>query len=781
MTFDAHTLYNLLPAIYRIRDVEQGEPLKALMAVLAREVNVLEADLEQLYDDQFIETCAEWVVPYIGDLIGDRPLYTDLPNVPSARAAVANTIGYRRRKGTPAMLEQLAQDVTGWPTRVVEFFERLSTTQYMNHLRPHTLATPNLRHWQPLEYLGSPFETTAHTAEVRRIQPRRGRYNIPNIGLFLWRLAPYTIGQFSSPESNANPEHETNSENRNLRFLSTARAVVETDDLASPDGLYTVHPVGLNAPLFNPPLPERTFTLAEPVNVPEPLRRRVLYEELEALRQANVKQQDVQLVHFKETPHTLTSDRVRSRVFDIFVNDSPTPISPEELLICNLEEWRRPPAVKVYQNHTTEPPTSVELPIQAAVDPLLGRIAFPENGVPELVKVRYTYGFSADVGGGPYNRSDSVSPLLERPVTWQLGVSRTAEATDSDLVDTLSAAISEWNQQPVGSFGVITILDSQTYEEETFLTIAIPASSQLLIVAANWPRVETSDSPTPQRQLGDLAPDFLRPHLQGHLTVVGTAPDGHDNPGKLILNGLLIEGSLTVQSGHLNQLQLDHCTLTPATVTGPVSESLVIQADNPLLTVRLDHAITGPVSIAETIEELQIITSLVDGGEDAAILATNTPTDIQTSTLFGTTEVRSLEASNSIFTNTVTVQRRQVGCVRFSSLPLASQAPRRYRCQPNLALSDLAKTLNVTIIDDPEKREQVERQRSPHFTSRRYGHPAYGQLSQRCAVDIRQGADDESEMGVFHDLYQPQRETNLRVRLNEYLRFSLGAGIFYST
>jgi hypothetical protein len=36
-------------------------------------------------------------------------------------------------------------------------------------------------------------------------------------------------------------------------------------------------------------------------------------------------------------------------------------------------------------------------------------------------------------------------------------------------------------------------------------------------------------------------------------------------------------------------------------------------------------------------------------------------------------------------------------------------------------------------------------------------------------------------MGVFHDLYAPQRETNLKVRLEEYLRFSLEAGIFYAS
>ena len=38
-----------------------------------------------------------------------------------------------------------------------------------------------------------------------------------------------------------------------------------------------------------------------------------------------------------------------------------------------------------------------------------------------------------------------------------------------------------------------------------------------------------------------------------------------------------------------------------------------------------------------------------------------------------------------------------------------------------------------------------------------------------------------AEMGAFHDLGQPQRETNLLVRLDEYLRFGLDAGIFYAS
>ena len=36
-------------------------------------------------------------------------------------------------------------------------------------------------------------------------------------------------------------------------------------------------------------------------------------------------------------------------------------------------------------------------------------------------------------------------------------------------------------------------------------------------------------------------------------------------------------------------------------------------------------------------------------------------------------------------------------------------------------------------------------------------------------------------MGAYHLLFQPQREANLRIRLEEYLRFGLEAGVFFET
>src|ERR1700716_3034671 len=105
-------LYGLLPVIYRMRDAEQGYPLRALLAVIAEQVNVVEDDILRLYGNWVIETAEAWAVPYVGDLIGYRPVLGSgeaggqstaegraLERVLVPRREVANTIRDRRRKG----------------------------------------------------------------------------------------------------------------------------------------------------------------------------------------------------------------------------------------------------------------------------------------------------------------------------------------------------------------------------------------------------------------------------------------------------------------------------------------------------------------------------------------------------------------------------------------------------------------------------------------------------------------------------------------------------------
>jgi hypothetical protein len=112
-----------------------------------------------------------------------------------------------------------------------------------------------------------------------------------------------------------------------------------------------------------------------------------------------------------------------------------------------------------------------------------------------------------------------------------------------------------------------------------------------------------------------------------------------------------------------------------------------------------------------------------------------------------------------------------VGCVRFSYLPPGSATPRRYRCQPDLAL-------NLDKTKDPDL---ILVQVRPEFTSEHYGDPGYAQLSLGCAREITTGAEDGAEMGAFNLLKNPQREANLRIRLEEYLPFGLKPGLIYVT
>ena len=335
MNPEAEKLFNLLPAVYRVRDAEQGGALRALCEVIAEEIAVLRENLDQLYDDQFIETCAEWVAPYIGDLIGYRPIHGVTPRTISARAEVANTIAYRRRKGTATMLEQLARDVTGWNARAVEFFQQLETSQYMNHIRLENRVTADLRDWEALEGRDTAFNTLAHSVDMRHIETQQGRYNLPNVGLFLWRLDAFSL----------------------------TRAPASRID----DQRFRFSPLGNDMQLFTRPQSETDIThLAEPINVPAPISRRVLDRYL---------------------------DRYYGPQLSLFVEADNVDTSIGKIQVCNLSDdgasWAHLPVSKI------------------SIDPVLGRIAFPPGTPPENLRVTFHYGFGMAMGGGEYERRNS--------------------------------------------------------------------------------------------------------------------------------------------------------------------------------------------------------------------------------------------------------------------------------------------------------------------------------------------------------------------------------------
>lgn len=186
-------VFDLLPALYRERDARpDGQPgfLQGLLNVIAGQLAIVEADVDQLYDDLFIETCAAWVVPYIGDLVAVTPGAPDQSGAVLTRAAVADAIALRRRKGTAAVLEQLARDLTGWPAVAAEMFERMAVTQHMQHVVPTRVGTVPMRSALVLERVGTSFDGAAHTLEVRRIGSGRGKYDVQNVAVMVWRDIP---------------------------------------------------------------------------------------------------------------------------------------------------------------------------------------------------------------------------------------------------------------------------------------------------------------------------------------------------------------------------------------------------------------------------------------------------------------------------------------------------------------------------------------------------------------------------------------------------------------
>jgi hypothetical protein len=174
-------------------DNDQGLPLRALVEILAREGGIVEEHITQEYENWFIETCEEWVVPYIGDLLGVKNIHEIAGAAFSRRAYVANTLAYRRRKGTLPVIEQLAFDVTGWRSKAVEFFQLLTATQNVNHIRLHCTATLDLREMNKIDLINTAFDKQSHTVEVGRISVGLGKYNIQNIGIYLWRLQSYRM------------------------------------------------------------------------------------------------------------------------------------------------------------------------------------------------------------------------------------------------------------------------------------------------------------------------------------------------------------------------------------------------------------------------------------------------------------------------------------------------------------------------------------------------------------------------------------------------------------
>jgi hypothetical protein len=719
MSLGIDQLYALLPAIYRTRDIENGQPLYALLSVIAGQSAVLEENIKQLYDDQFIETCASWVIPYIGDLVGSNTIYEIDGAVSGRRAEVANIIGYRRRKGTLLCLEQVSMDVSGLPAAAVEFFKRLITTESMHHIRPYHDACVDLRRGGALERMGSAFDTLNRTVDVRRIAPRvravvdpdptaldinlhgGGRFNIPDVGVFLWRWQVF--------------------------------AVTNAPAFPVDDHRYMFSPLGQDMPLFNALAPRDSFSrLTTRLDVPQPIGRREFYKDLPQFYGPNSS-------------------------IEIFADGDPVDASQ----ICCRDLSDGP-------SHSWGCTCSGKI----AIDPLLGRIQLAADfPVPQQLQVSYHYGFPAEIGGGPYDRTTNLSTLDPTQINFTAVVGYDGTATLED-------AIANWNVLSPGSQGLIILPDFASLDIDLTgpAAIVLPVQSQLWILSARiHPAAENTFTYTYEDSCVTL---------RGNIEVVGqpAAADAEGNvpsAGQLFISGVWISGSIQIVQQAAN-VQLMDCTLVPGIAlsrhgmaTDPGAPSIV--AAGAEVSLSLIRCITGPIG-AYVGGTTRICSSIVDSGSRCSIAyagsdfaSEGADLHIEDSTVIGKVRVRLMElASNTIFMARLArrdpwraalwCSRQQAGCMRFCFLPATAITPQQFQCLP----------------PDPSQEGALR----PEFVTLSYGHPSYGLLSGDVPMAIWTGADNGSQMGVYNFLQETEAVRNVQLRAQEYVPFGLETGVF---
>jgi hypothetical protein len=830
----ADKLWNLLPAIYRTLDTDNfnsNGPLRELVNRIGAQAAILRRSIDRLWEDQSIESCDNWVIPYIGDLLATN-LVASL-DARGQRLDVAKTIYYRRRKGTVAILEEIAADITGWDARVVEFFRRLGRTR---HSLDPALADPALdpagnRTLQEAEGLvGSwtntqiggwadlrnpygasqaqgPFAVAArlrppsafdeyfHTADFRAGRGRSGWYNIPNLGVFLWRLRSFPVAQ-TTP--------------------------VRRGDC------FTFDPTGRQAPLFavsSRPLGD-TWISPQEAQLPTPISTPLLRASL--------------------------TDAGAPPLYAALAPDGIT-IEPHSLGVLTKPGsfFELVPAAQV----TTFPePQGTRQ--QVALFPESGRFAVlsPLNSP---ATVTYCYGFSTEIGAGPYDRRvlGQVSNPTPAP---SIDVSGGAHA--------LSAAAGM-------ALGTVSIGDSLTYNAAPDFT----GIQQLTLQAQNRSR--------PVIRFDPPAAEWVFSGNQG---------------GSLVLEGIFVSGRDVVLRGSFDTVTITCCTFDPGnaaepqpgvvpqpvfaqsidgrdlaptalwieagirqlnvdrTILGPVRaraggevETLILtnsivqaipttapgllstaglkdaaglaarlhEAADPLslslrnqltpATLKLLEAyspgkLPGAKLVSALIADLNALlarpapiydpTQFAVSGLDPALLQmaarlprgaallrwnrllleaaypaeladltlafTSGLANLSRCTLLGPAYLHRLEASECILDDLVTVENTQDGCVRFTAWAAGSVIPRQYE--------------SVQIAA-----------RAALFNSTAFGEPAYAQL--RDGVDtaivsqptgaaratIAAGAQDGSEMGAFAREKNPIKEASLLIKFREFMPLGL--------
>ena len=744
----ADKLWRLLPAVYRSLDAAAEPsaanpypapgPLRELLGRIGTQAATVRRSMDRLWEDQSIETCDDWVIPYIGDLLATRMV--SCLDARGQRLDVARTIYYRRRSGTVGLLEELAADIAGHDARVVEFFRRMGRTRHQfdppigpvqvyDRAAPPTLAvveglvgtytrTPaggyaDLRNVYGASNAGNAFDEFAYTADFRRGRQSLGHHNIPRLGAHIWWL-------YSVPITGATPVER-----------------------AGCPGQFTFDPTGREIPLFAPSSRSSEafgehWVAPDEWRLPTPVRD-VLWDMV---------------------PDELYASGTDANAFSIEMQAGPTPSLVDRA--------------------------------DLVIDPEAGRFRFAGPRPPGPVGANYHFGFSSQIGAGGFDArilAGNTRPVVTASVSKGTGLDAALAALAAN--GTLELADSTTFPGPAANLSLPT--------DASALVLARNGARPVIRwTAANASWTITGNGGSLDLQgLYFQGADIV---LAGHFDTVrlrlctldpGTSGAGETPPALFgtTIDALPLKAVTLFVEGQIGTLILERCITGPIRArnggdaeTLAIADSIVqsipshdsgtagplfdpanlaarakLAADPAVAPLRaalpaaaltaLDNWVPGGKPPAAVINALKAAIATLDPAAlektfplalaDLALAFGGGTVSLVRTTVLGPTYTHRLAASECILDDLARVEDPQQGCVRFSAYAWGSQLHAPYRCVP-------------------------VRPRGPLFETRLFGRPSYARLRRDAdtaivasvppvtpAPSVLTGAQNGAEPGAF--------------------------------
>lgn len=709
-------LWDWIPQIYKVEDGSTLNPnpgvLRALIEAVGEQAAVSRRSIDRLWEDQFIEYCDDWAVPYIGALVQTR-LISAL-NRRGRRVDVAKTIFYRRRAGTPFVLETLIRDIAGWEGVLVEAFRRMARARHGLDPRPLprrgrlTDTQPggwaDLRRPVGVELVDGPWDELFHLFDPRKLNGIDGRYDIPKLNFHLFRQRAFEV--------------------------------VDSDPYNFDNSRFTFDPTGRDVHLFQPNARPGEWRPAREYEIAGPMRCRLLGDAEYRLTQAIIEgltATDPQKEALERIADlTIRGEtRLKTRLDVIFEE---TGVNVATLLAQILEAAITPDSGKanLYPNAVvidldgtdfaqwvveggnlgewdTCLPQPFDTTVAAFIDPKRGRFYLRTAIVPpgDVVRVRYHYGLLGEIGAGTYDREAFVLPTTGITYSGGGAALNPNEAAVNTFIDSRSYFNTATSWDGFRDAVLQAGNDERPYLESrpsagSSLTLNSGESTATLTIDGVWLGTNGGATPIGELRIGS---DFERITIR-HSTL---------DPGGVRADASTIPRLRLVVAANLDLLEIESSIVGEITVDGGVIEKLVLR---------------DSIVVAPSVGTLAID---LDLGE----------VEMQRVTVLGGVRVNRLFASETIVAGELTVTDNQHGCFRFSAALPDSLHPPVYESH---------------FLPIPAQ----------FFVSQRFGDAGFAQLSDLVPETIRRGAENGSEIGAWNSLIMPIRQDGLEAKVREF-------------